>query len=253
MYWIRSFHGYNNNPDVICFQSAYRKLACNTQIQPPSQSNCRSLQMELTTQSVYTDIYFVSSRRRNKFQGADPKFLDDVAKEREKICADVANLEEIDRTLYLMDGFLGASISYIAFRIEEKIENCYHCDLCKSIFNENDKVLNCYKSSTAIRSPCRSTYDICAKTDKYLRTHKWNDRSEFKVKYFLIFQDLEYEKLYAKSSFEDHEEHKFHLIKSIINEYSRIRGNQLAKTATTDEMQIILRKRLNKLVLSKGQ
>lgn len=219
------------------------------------RSNCQSLQMQLATQSVYSDIYFVSSRRPKLFKNttADSQFLEDVAKQRESIRADIAHIEEMDRTLYLTDGFLGASISYVARRIEEKIEDCFHCDKCQSIFIENDKVLDCYRSSTIDRNPCRSTYDICATTDKFLRTHKWNDQSEFKIKYFLIFQELHSEKLYPKSSFEDHQEHKFHLIKSIINEYTRIRGNQLSRKITTEEMQEILRKRLNRLILSQGQ
>lgn len=208
------------------------------------KSNCQSLQMQLTTQSVY--IYFVSSRRPKLFKNttADPNFMENFAKEREQICADVAHLEEMDRTLYLTDGFLGASIAYVARRIEEKIEDSFHCEHCKWIFEENDKVVDCFRSSTTNRTPCRSTYDICAATDKYIRIHKWNDTSDFKIKYFIIFQQLD---------LVNHEEHKFHLIKSIVNEYCRIRGNQLSKKITNEEMREILRKRLNKIVLRHGQ
>lgn len=71
--------------------------------------------------------------------------------------------------------------------------------------------------------------------------------------YFLIYQEINYEKLYCATSFESHADHKFHLIKSIIDEYTRIRGNQLSKKVTIDEMQSILRKRLNKLILRSGQ
>lgn len=211
--------------------------------------------MQLTSQSVHSDIYFISSRRPKLLKNtiADQTFVENVANEREQIAYDIQRIEKMDRNMYLSDGFIGASISYIARRIEEKIEESFHCELCQSIFHENDKVQDCFVSSTIQRNACRSTYDICVTTDKYMRCHKWNDKSEFKIKYFLIFQEVGFEHLYLKSSFEEYQEHKFHLIKSIINEYTRIRGNQLSRKITTEEMTEILRKKLNKLVLSKGQ
>lgn len=252
---MRCFHGQNNNPDVINFQSAYRKLSSNIQVMVPQRANCQKLQMERSPLSVYSDIYFISSRRPKLIENLcqDSEFMEMVAMEKEKICSDILEMEEIDRTYYLTDGFVGASIAYVARRIEEKIEDCFFCEDCKSIFAENEKLTDAFKSSTSVRAACRSTYDICVQADKFLRTHKWNDRSEFKVKYFLIFQELDFNKLYPDSSFENHTEHKFHLIKSIINEYTRVRGNQLSRKMTEEQIKVILRKKLNKWILREGQ
>lgn len=252
---IRSFHGHNNNPDVINFQSAYRKLCANVQVMAPEKSNCQQLQMQLSSLSWQSDIYFVSSRRPKMIKNTleDVEFMRDVHAEREKIYSDISTLEEMDRTYYLTDGYAGASIAYIARLIEEKIENCFFCEQCKFIFEENEQLVDCFKSSTTSKRPCKSSYNICCVTDKFLRTHQWNDGSQFRVKYFLIFQEINFDKLYENSSFDQHEAHKFHLVKSIINEYCRIRGNQLSRKITTDMMSEILRKRLNKWILSSGQ
>lgn len=156
---LRSFHGFNNNPDVINFQSAYRKLCSNIQIAPPLKSNCQKFQMQLTTCSTYSDIFYVSSRRP-KFTTnttADPAFMSKVADEREAIISDVVRLDEIDHVYHLTDNIRGASIAYIAQRIEEKIKANFICDHCILIFDENEKVLDCYKSSVADSRPCRST------------------------------------------------------------------------------------------------
>lgn len=251
---IRSFHGHNNNPDVVNFQSAYKKLCNSIHVMVPEQSNCRKFQMELSSLTWKSDVYFVSSRRplllNNKL---DADFMAKVNAEREKICSDVTTLDQMDRTNYLIDDCVGASISYVARQIEEKIENSFFCDDCKSIFIENDHMSYGFKRYVTKRLPCRSTYYICSVADKFLRTHRWNDRSEFKIKYFLIFQEIDFDKLYVNSLFEGHQEHKFHLVKSIINEYTRIRGNQLSKNVTTEEMKQILRSRLNKMILRSGQ
>lgn len=252
---LRSFHGFNNNPDVICFQSAYIKLCSGISISPPLASNSLSLQVRLSTSASYSDLFHVSSRRHAPIANTttDSTFLQKVDEEKFQIYSDITRLEEIDRSYYLIDGFAGASIAYASHRIEDKIKSKFICEMCQSIFETNEKFLDCCWSKTTNKFPCRSTYEICATTDKFLRTHKWNDQSDYKIKYFLIYQELDFENLYTRTSFVGHDDHKFHLIKTIINEYSRLRGNQLSKKITIDEMPIILRKRLNKLILRSGQ
>lgn len=252
---IRSFHGHNNNPDVICFQSAYQKLCTNILVLPPLKSNCQQIHTRFSTIADYSNIFQVSSLRPKLFTNieANSEFMENVLKEKQEISTAIFQFEEMDRSFYLTDGFFGASIAYVAQQIEDKIKKNFICNDCKSIFDANEKVFNCFMSSAANSKPCQSTYNICVTTDKFLRCHQWNDQSDFKIKYFLIYQEINFEQLYCATSFEGHEDHKFHLIKSIINEYTRIRGNQLSKRLTTDEMQSILRKRLNKLILSSGQ
>lgn len=249
---IRSFHGHNNNPDVICFQSAYQKLCAHILISPPLKSSYRILH---TTNVNYSNLFKVSSLRPKLFTSIEPdsEFMKNVSKEKQEISSAIFQLEEMDKNYYLTDGFAGAPIAYVAKQIEDKIEQNFMCSDCKSVFDVNEKVPNCYMSSAADNRPCQSTYNICATADKFLRCHKWNDQSDFKIKYFLIFQEINYEKLYCATSFKGHSDHKFHLIKSIINEYTRIKGNQLSKKVTINEMQNILRKRLSKFILHSGQ
>lgn len=254
---MRSFHGFNNNPDVICFQSAYKKLCSDVQVQPPLKSNSQQLHARLSIIASHSNIFKVSSLRPKLYTNTSVKpnseFMKNVRKEKKQIASAICQLEEMNKNYYLTDGFAGASIAYVAQLIEEKIKKNFFCKDCKSIFEDDEKILNGFVSSTADSKPCKSTYNICVTTDRYLRTHVWNDQSDFKIKYFLIYQELKFDELYCATSFKNHEDHKFHLIKTIINEYSRIRGNQLSKKITIDEMEFILRKRLNKIILRSGQ
>lgn len=117
---IRNFHGHNNNPDVINFRSAYRKLCSNIQVMIPQKANCQKFQMDLSPMSVYSDVYFISSRRPKHDENSidDPHFMKMVESEKDKIHSDILTSDEMDRTYYLTDGFLGASIAFIASQIE---------------------------------------------------------------------------------------------------------------------------------------
>lgn len=161
---MRSFHGFNNNPDVICFQSAYKKLCSSIEISPPLRPNCLKLQARLSTCAMYSDIFSVSSRKQT-FK-ANPEFLAEAQQEEEQITAAVLELEQMDCSYYLTDGYAGSSNAYVARNIETKIEANFHCDKCRQVFEENEKVIDCYLSSAVTRRPCRSTFDICATADK---------------------------------------------------------------------------------------
>lgn len=59
---IRSLNGHNNNPNVVQFRSAFKKLLCNSKITAPENSNCQQFE-RFENNSPFTNIYFVSSRR----------------------------------------------------------------------------------------------------------------------------------------------------------------------------------------------
>lgn len=78
------FHGSNNNPDVVCFQSAYQKLCNNIQISPSLKSSCQHLHTRFSTNANYTNIFKVSSLRPKLFTGIEPdsEFMKNVLKEK---------------------------------------------------------------------------------------------------------------------------------------------------------------------------
>lgn len=60
---IRSCNGHNNNPNVIQFQGAYRRIQTNMRLDLSLESNCRMFDMQLPENLFYSNIYFISSKR----------------------------------------------------------------------------------------------------------------------------------------------------------------------------------------------
>lgn len=60
---IRSCGGYNNNPNVLQFKGAFRKIQCNMRLDLSPASNCQMFDMHLPNNLFYSNIYFVSSKR----------------------------------------------------------------------------------------------------------------------------------------------------------------------------------------------
>lgn len=139
---MRSFHGFNNNPDVICFQSAYKKLCSDIQVQPPLKSNSQQLHTRLSIIASHSNIFKVSSLRPKLYTNTSVKpnseFMKNVRKEKKQIASAICQLEEMNKNYYLTDGFAGASIAYVAQLIEEKIKKNFFCKDCKSIFDDDD-------------------------------------------------------------------------------------------------------------------
>lgn len=150
-----------------------------------------------------------------------------------------------------------ASIAFTAKSIEENIDK-YHfnCDQCKNIFNENLRIVDCFAKAKDLNAPCVSTFEICETADRFLKLHTPSNsrKYDFNVLYCLIFKELDYGALYTKSKhFDEYKEHKFHLIKSVVNEYVESKLSQLSEQRTLIEHDKILRKSYKKATHFAGQ
>lgn len=214
-----------------------------------------------------SNIYVVSSMssRRPKIDiQIDDTFknnlkrLEEEQEEREHLEAlnDLAGMKE---TNHLLEGMADTSIAYASKLIEESIlAGNFHCDCCKNVFIENEKLNDRSICLIPSKTPCISTYNICRVVDKYFKIYKPNKRSnindvDFKVIYYKIFQDIDYDKIFVKTNFKNHEQHRFYLVKMVVQNYLYIKTAQISKDITYDEYDKIIRSKLTKWIHFAGQ
>lgn len=251
---IRSCCGFNNNPNVMQFKGAYRKLQSNIKIQASVLSNCRIFDTELPSNLNYSNVYFVSSRRA-KIVPSD--FEELYQTQKQDILMEVAKLDELESCNHLFDSPTDFTAAYIASSIERKIKECpqFYCENCRSIFDENEK-LEKINSSLLNGQPCVDTFEICKHAEKFFKLYNMeraNNRFNFRVLYCLIFRSMNLDIKFSKSDFVCDASHKYHLIKCIVGEYISLRAAQKCKDITFDQQKKIFRQHLNHLVLNKGQ
>lgn len=68
-----------------------------------------------------------------------------------------------------------------------------------------------------------------------------------------ISRDISYVNMYARTDFEGHEHHKFSIVEFIVEEFIRIQANYMAKNATLNEQEKMLRNKLKKIIHNLGQ
>lgn len=100
---------------------------------------------------------------------------------------------------HIIDGLTGASIAYAARCIEIRIESRnFHCDCCKSVFVENEKLDDASFHLIEFKRPCVSTYSICKIADRFISLHRpvhlnhianSVNKRDFRVLYYMIFKE----------------------------------------------------------------
>lgn len=259
---LRSRNGHNNNPTVMQFKGAYRRLLCNLDIRPPKWSNCMILDSKSTDFGPESNVYFISSRRPKLNILNDEQFQRNLGNQEEDIMNEIEELCDLDglkSSSHLFDGYGSASIAYAARMIEKRIESReFYCDCCKLVFSENEKINDGSIHIIETKRPCVSTFNICRIADRVISLYKpkcidnFDDR-DFRVLFYIIFQEIDLLSAYAESNFKDHEEHKFHLIKCIVQQYINIKTTQICKQITFDLHDKIRRTKLSKYIHFCGQ
>lgn len=249
---IRSLHGYNDNPTIVQFMSAYKKLLSSANILASYDANVKVF--KTINMTSFIDILSVSSRRPALSNNLTDEEIAEIVEDNDEIIQ--SNLAMITQN----NSMNFASIALIASFIEQRIlgtKNIY-CKKCQLVFIENETIDNHLMVSKSALIPCKSTYEICKKVNDYLKLidHSNSDHERdvnFDVIYLTVFQNLCIERLFEKSDFSNHPDHKFFLVKKIANEYIRIKLNYVAKTLTLTAQGKSLRNKLRKWIHFTGQ
>lgn len=226
---IRSHGGYNDNPNVIQFQAAYRKLLANDSITVSRKGNCESYQ---TVSNPFTDILFISSRRDKTTDQSEEAVENAVLEEVEQLYEKLADLNACASS-ELTDDLQFFSIAHIASIVEDKIRSTDNCPKCVKVFDDCEKIAGSVLPRSQ-HNPCISTYKICREADQFLKLQVLRGEINFKTIYYSILSNLDIEHLYTKHDFIGHPEHRLYLIRTVVEGYIRIKGVFLARTATQE-------------------
>lgn len=259
---IRARNGHNDNPNCAQFKGAYRRLLANNEIRPPSSTNCMLFDSDdLYLFAPQSNVYSITSRRPKIDILSDESFKSNLEQfeEQQMALTDLADLAGMSESNCLLEGYGDASIAYAAKLIEESILNGnFHCDCCKFVFNENEKLNDRTICMVQDKRPCRSTYKICKTVDRYMNLYKPSKEGniknvDFRVIYYKIFKDIEFENIYVNSNFKDHESHLLYLVKMIVKNYLYMKTAQTSKEVTFNEYDKIIRSKLTKWIHFQGQ
>lgn len=231
---VRSHLGFNDNPTSIEFSAAYRKILAIGQIMVSNHSNCQ----DIITRNVYTNILMVSSQKAPNVVAINNENIDELLdRETNKIYEYRQRIKNND---HLLESLSHSSIAFLASKIEEiMVNSSFYCTECKNIFAENDKIDESFVNSQNIRKPCKSTFTICKIIDNLLEAnkHKLFDESfNFNLIYYLVFKEIGEQNIYSKSDFSTHSEHKYFVIRCIVDKYTEIKATDIAR-CTTLELQ----------------
>lgn len=211
--------------------------------------------MQLSDNLFYSNIYFTSSRRARividdqKYENQKDDILNSVdsiermeGMESQKWPDGPGGTLDITNGTDYIDSISNFMIVYAASKIEKKIMECntFHCNRCRSVFNENEKIdttgPNHHNASHFSNSkPCKSTVAICKTAEQFFKLydgHKSKPRYDFKVLYCFIFRAMNFSKIYPNSEFECDSNHKYQFMKCIVGQYISMRATQLAKQTT---------------------
>lgn len=262
---IRSHGGYNNNPTVRQFRSAYRKLVIRANdVQNVNTGNCIPLED--------IDILHYSS--------ADPVKVLNINSH--GCIPDAVNQEEnvIDINTFIMDhdyigcqnnysfsNFTKEIIIYISGFVVHKLTNTLKCETCKDSLCsvERDCFLNSLitlknkgGNNGGLIYPSEDVINICFRTEKTLKQYNFSNKAINKLQiqsevlnYFLynsiIFKSLKTHSRETRSPLTDH---VTLLIKSITTTYINLKINYSFKMLNEKPS---IRMWYNKLTIFKGQ
>lgn len=251
---VRALNRQNDNPTAQQFSAAYRKLLCISDIKLSNVSNCQ----DVFYRSVASNILKVSSRKNEAIDQTNDlnEGLDDdrLNEESEKLHSYVNQIEENG---HIFESLNKSSIVYVASKIEERLNGTeFYCEQCKNIFSKNGKVEDKLLVSKKMQRPCKSTFEICKLCDLILmskKTEMFQDGLDFKIIYHLILREIGEMNLFANTDFSNHADHKYYVIRCVIDSFIRIKLTNFAQSTTLKIKGEQVRHYLHKIIHSSGQ
>ena len=264
---VRSAGGFNNNPTTQQFTAAYKRLLLRSHIEGGKGTCEKRDPIEIL--SVITDIYNSNKEttvNTNTITGAALIRKYDLI-ERNPVQEDHDYCDS--PSISVISEFKKASISYIAGYVAKKVEKQLQCsDCCTALGSQTNTPPSEFlklKDKGKLYKPTQSVIKICEETEKCFE--RMLAATDGKLPHGKGITDAIAVAVLGSCNiaalFVDRHEHMFdttvennhihNLIKHIVKIYCKIRLYHLGKQATQNECGIIIRKKLNKLVLFNHQ
>lgn len=261
---IRQHGGHNNNPTTEQFRGIYKKALRHLELRSSFTGNCLPIDnfSILDCSSAVENINMTTSglckTKYDPIRNASQSAEDEQCEINSDILSSV--LDEENCMSDLSKQIVGYIAGWIVKKILKKIK-CHTC--CSALIS--DQRLNFHRLITlrnlgGLLFPTQDVYDICLKTESFLKHHKKLQGShyicnenEYKVfqtkilKLFIAannFNILNHHYLEQPATFN----HRILLIKSVIKYYADVRLHYVHKNIKTTNRQ-----KYNKLILFQGE
>lgn len=257
---VRRMGSTNDNPTAQQFSGAYRKLLFQNEVSCSQKSNC---------QNDITQILTVSSRKKNN---SKPTNSEELQMLQSYDLNDLFFSDEIsDEVGFLFEGekepiqaLKKSSLAYLSGIIEAKIiqkisrKSKNACQKCMDVFTENELTDDSFMEflsdkSRQILQPCKSTVKIICLVEKYLERIQTVNASFNSVTSHLL-SNINLPELYIGSEWNgDDHDHKYELVKQIIQEYLDYKSIIFSKSLTTLSQKKLIRHDRLKEIHRSGQ
>jgi len=255
---MRSRGGFNNNPNVIQFSSAYKRLLVRHQVDGSTYGNCSPLDS--------ANILFVGS---NKRKDADAICNYQRDNEEQILFNEFEHDYDITTRLPELDEFIIDVVKYTGGFIVRKIkQNKNLCSVCEPFLTDktigNESLLLKFKTRGKLINISSDVHKICLATEYIIRFYSNNILKIHNIKMYLIIKTLNEISL-DKSVFNSNEmrqhiyhqdpfdNHRSQLMKLIIELYVSLRLNHIAKLHSIATTGKNVRRNLTKIILFKNQ
>ncbi|KYN11230.1 THAP domain-containing protein 9, partial [Trachymyrmex cornetzi] len=245
---FRTMGGYNNNPNATQFAASYKKLLHHNEVKSSAAANCISLD----NTSILTVAW-----------GKKIKDFTECNEEDEETDDHQINVDDIP--LKCINNTLNHAVLYVSGFVEIRVLNKIKCSECVRLLDECPEAESDFitrKSFGFLRFPRIDTCKVTWIVEKLVNIYLNNDKIKLKNAYQKIICDtmrnLDITALFK--NFDNHvkdvdiiENHKYELIKLIIDYYLRTKMSYIGKCVTLRHQGLSVRHSLNKTILFKGQ
>ncbi|KYN50165.1 THAP domain-containing protein 9 [Cyphomyrmex costatus] len=246
---FRIMGGYNNNPNAIQFAASYKKLLHHNEVKSSAAANCIPLDS--------TSILTVASGKKVK------DLITECNEEDEETDDHQINVNDIP--LKCINNTLNHAVLYVSGFIEIRILNRIKCCECVRLLDECLEAESDFiprKSFGFLRFPRIDTCKITSVVEKlfsiYLNNGEIKHKKAYQKNICDTMQNLDMTALFK--NFDNHvkdvdiiKNHKYELIKLIIDCYLRTKMSYFKKGTTLRHQGLSVRHTLNKTILFKGQ
>uniref|UniRef100_A0A2A4JJZ8 THAP-type domain-containing protein n=1 Tax=Heliothis virescens TaxID=7102 RepID=A0A2A4JJZ8_HELVI len=244
---IRARGGFNNNPNVIQFRAAFKRLLVRAQLRDGGLGNCIPLEQ--------INILSIPSTKN------PVKTINDLTSKKSliEVPEDDSSLfdEYIDCLNNTLSKYSESVVTYIAGFVARKLSRNIKCVTCVSMLfgdsSAHGRSLIKYKTRGGLVYPSKDVECLCKKAEKLLKSNFGKEKFENYYLYifsFIVEHFGESKDAFSSNSSEHDASHKYLLMKSVLQTYMDLRFRYFGKKCTE---KLSFRNYLNKIILFRNE
>lgn len=215
---IRGRGGYNNNPNALQFESAYKRLLMRNDVKASLNGNCEV--NDISILNVSSSTIKLINKEYDSYEKEDEE-VDEIVELKNDLSDD------------LLSEYINDVVSYISGFVERVIFGKIKCEECIKAFEKEEKIQNnfiTFKDRGGLVSPRKTLYKICLLAEREVRSYTNISESNYFNKLVLkvmrkALNENFFNELSIHQSSNIIDDHRYLLIKLITEQYCKIRLN----------------------------